>query len=273
MDAQVKLAVAMSILRARSQSVNDVQHWKKKAKERKNKLAKLKHDLKEIQDDMLSKMLPQVASCKCNFFENFDKSSLEGQAGNEERDTYSINQVLFRQFLRQVHLTKRLKNHKDSSAGCHLPNGPSVEDEKEKLASATNFLLEIIDMQSPAYSKQLFATYSHQAVDFIKDTLQVLLTIEEADKFIVGLVNNLAMHLVERIYCTSKYDGLDSASHDKQFHVQHIMHKLGAVPFIGQRMLLAASQSIASLADSLLCMGPFDSTITQLHNCMFIMIT
>eukprot|EP01018_Ginkgo_biloba_P036547 Gb_25080 [translate_table: standard] len=60
--------------------------------------------------------------------------------------------------------------------------------------------------------------------------------------------------------------------HDNQFHVQHIMRKLGAQPYIGQRILLAASQRIASVTDSLLCMDPFDATITEVHNCMFIMI-
>jgi hypothetical protein len=64
---------------------------------------------------------------------------------------------------------------------------------------------------------------------------------EENDKFIVGFFNNLAMHLVERICYTSKYDDWDNSIHDQEFCVHNIMCKLGAIPFIGQKSLLATS--------------------------------
>ncbi|KAH9320855.1 hypothetical protein KI387_015494, partial [Taxus chinensis] len=103
-------------------------------------------------------------------------------------------------------------------------------------------------------------------------SLQGLLMGEEDETFIVGLVNNLMVHLINRICCSPKHDDLDISIPDTKFHVQHIMRKLGAVPFIGQRILLATSQKITSVADNLFCMDPFDPMFCQVHDSMFIML-
>ncbi|XP_057857397.1 protein MULTIPOLAR SPINDLE 1 isoform X4 [Cryptomeria japonica] len=238
MDAQLKLAMAMSILRSRSkqpQAVQDLQHWKKKAKERKGELIKLKNDIKEIKDGMLSEMLPQVASCKCQFFDILNSSSTEEQIRSQEGDDCAMHDVLLRQFLRKVRLRERLKNHKDICTGCVLPiDHYSCDGEKGNLVFVANFLLELVNMQSPAFNKQLFSTYAHQAVDFIRD--------------------------------------FDASVYNTEFHVQHIMRKLGVVPFIGQRILLATSETIISVTDSLFCMDPFDPTFFQVHESMFTMM-
>ncbi|GLJ48202.1 hypothetical protein SUGI_1017920 [Cryptomeria japonica] len=276
MDAQLKLAMAMSILRSRSkqpQAVQDLQHWKKKAKERKGELIKLKNDIKEIKDGMLSEMLPQVASCKCQFFDILNSSSTEEQIRSQEGDDCAMHDVLLRQFLRKVRLRERLKNHKDICTGCVLPiDHYSCDGEKGNLVFVANFLLELVNMQSPAFNKQLFSTYAHQAVDFIRDSVQGLSTREEDETFITAVVNNLIRLLINRICSTPKHNDFDASVYNTEFHVQHIMRKLGVVPFIGQRILLATSETIISVTDSLFCMDPFDPTFFQVHESMFTMM-
>ncbi|KAF5204324.1 Multipolar spindle, partial [Thalictrum thalictroides] len=63
-----------------------------------------------------------------------------------------------------------------------------------------------------------------------------------------------------------------SSDSDAQFCVQHLLRKLGAEPYIGHRTMLAVSQRILALADSLLFMDPFDNVFPNAHSCMFLLI-
>lgn len=56
---------------------------------------------------------------------------------------------------------------------------------------------------------------------------------------------------------------------DVQFYIQHLIRKLGYEPFIGQRSLIAVSQNIYSVAETLLFSHPFDDNFPQKHEGMF----
>ncbi|KAA8535381.1 hypothetical protein F0562_030384 [Nyssa sinensis] len=59
---------------------------------------------------------------------------------------------------------------------------------------------------------------------------------------------------------------------DAQFHVQHLIRKLGSEPFVGQRVILSVSQRISVLAESFLFMDPFDDAFPSMHSCMYMTI-
>lgn len=59
---------------------------------------------------------------------------------------------------------------------------------------------------------------------------------------------------------------------DAQFNVQHLFRKLGNEEFIGQRIILAVSQKISNVSESLLLVDPFDDSFPDMHGNMFIMI-
>lgn len=59
---------------------------------------------------------------------------------------------------------------------------------------------------------------------------------------------------------------------DAQFNVQHLFRKLGNEAFIGQRIILAVSQKISNVSESLLLVDPFDDSFPDMHDNMFIMI-
>ncbi|CAK9168876.1 unnamed protein product [Ilex paraguariensis] len=78
--------------------------WKRKAKERKQEILRLKEDLKEAEDDMQCDLFPQSANCKCYFFDNMGNSSpMRFGDGSDRR----FNDVLRRRFLSQVRLKER----------------------------------------------------------------------------------------------------------------------------------------------------------------------
>ncbi|KAJ0031080.1 hypothetical protein Pint_14357 [Pistacia integerrima] len=81
-------------------SESDALRWKRKAKERKQDLIRLREDLREAEDSSHCDLFPQSASCKCCFFDRLGKLSpkIDGDASYRR-----FNDVLRRRFLRQVH--------------------------------------------------------------------------------------------------------------------------------------------------------------------------
>ncbi|XP_022755336.1 protein MULTIPOLAR SPINDLE 1 isoform X3 [Durio zibethinus] len=109
-DESLKLAVAISLLRSKflqhhpSPSQTDALKWKRKAKERKQEILRLRDDLKEAEDASQCDLFPQTASCKCYFFDNMGKLSPNRLGDASDR---RFNDVLRRRFLRQVRLRER----------------------------------------------------------------------------------------------------------------------------------------------------------------------
>lgn len=65
--------------------------------------------------------------------------------------------------------------------------------------------------------------------------------------------------------------GRDDIGNDVQFYVQHLIRKLGKAVYLGQRALLAVSQKIPVIAESVLFSDPFDDKFPDLHQYMFIL--
>ncbi|KVH93674.1 hypothetical protein Ccrd_004279, partial [Cynara cardunculus var. scolymus] len=59
---------------------------------------------------------------------------------------------------------------------------------------------------------------------------------------------------------------------DAQFHVQHLLRKLGSESYIGQRVILAVSQRISLLAENLLFLDPFEPTFPETHSSLYVLI-
>ncbi|CAI9285608.1 unnamed protein product [Lactuca saligna] len=57
-----------------------------------------------------------------------------------------------------------------------------------------------------------------------------------------------------------------------QFHVQHLLRKLGSESCVGQQVILAVSQRISLLSENLLFLDPFDSAFFEMHTSLYILI-
>ncbi|XP_048227493.1 protein MULTIPOLAR SPINDLE 1 [Ricinus communis] len=272
-DQSLKLAVAISLLRSKllqkqkpplsgdPPPESDVTRWKRKAKERKQQLFRLREDLKEAEDASRCDLSSQGASCKCFFYDNLGKLNSDG---SDQR----FNDVLRRRFLRQV----RLKGRKRTDGSNQRQRFPdfSSEDEAEQLRASIDFLVDLCDTASPVQEAN-FANWSHQAVDFILATLRNLLSTGKNMDFIEGIVSSLIMRLIRRMCSPSQQDG-PSIDTDAQFYIQHLIRKLGSEAYIGQRSLFSVSQRISVVAETLLFMDPFDDSFPYIHRCLYIMI-
>ncbi|KAJ4709552.1 Protein MULTIPOLAR SPINDLE 1 [Melia azedarach] len=283
-DESLKIAVAISLLRSKLLH-NQNQHrntepppptesealsWKRKAKERKQELLRLKEDLREAEDASHCDLFPQSASCKCYFFDNLGKLSPKGAADGSDR---RFNDVLRRRFLRQVRVKERRRRNGDSVQRRRYTD-ISIEDEVEQLRASVDFLVELCDTFSPVEEAN-FANWSHQAVDFILASLKNLVSVGRNMETIEGTVSSLIARLVRRMCFSLKEDGesleSDHIDNDSQFCIQHVIRKLAIEPYIGQRVILSVSQRISLLAENLLFSDPFDDAFPNMHACMFLL--
>ncbi|CAJ2649607.1 unnamed protein product [Trifolium pratense] len=241
-DESIKLAVAVSLLRSKfienSNAISPSQseallRWKRKAKERKQEILRLREDLKETQDASHCDLFPENASCKCYFFDNLGQLSPKRDGNDSSNNRF--NDVLRRRFLRQVRFKERRRRIGSSSSSSQqrISFGLAEEDETEQLKASVDFLVELCESVSSVDDSK-FANLAHQSVDFIL--------------------------------------GSQHSDTSAQFCIQHLVRKLGSEPYIGQRAILSVCQKILVLAERLLFSDPFDDTFPDMHECMFIMI-
>ncbi|XP_045812925.1 protein MULTIPOLAR SPINDLE 1 isoform X2 [Trifolium pratense] len=241
-DESIKLAVAVSLLRSKfienSNAISPSQseallRWKRKAKERKQEILRLREDLKETQDASHCDLFPENASCKCYFFDNLGQLSPKRDGNDSSNNRF--NDVLRRRFLRQVRFKERRRRIGSSSSSSQqrISLGLAEEDETEQLKASVDFLVELCETVSSVDDSK-FANLAHQSVDFIL--------------------------------------GSQHSDTSAQFCIQHLVRKLGSEPYIGQRAILSVCQKILVLAERLLFSDPFDDTFPDMHECMFIMI-
>ncbi|ESR66826.1 hypothetical protein CICLE_v10009099mg [Citrus x clementina] len=281
-DESIKLAVAISLLRSKllhcrnqnaddPSSESDALRWKRKAKDRKQELLRLREDLREAEDALHYDLLPQSASCKCYFFDNLGKLSPSGAGDGSD---YRFNDVLRRRFLRQVRLQERRRKRTSDSTQRRRFTDLNSEDEVEQLRASVDFLVDLCDTVSPAEEAN-FANWSHQAVDFILASLRNLLSAGKNMESIEGTIRSLIMRLVRRMCSSLKDDGdaseSDNIDNDSQFCIQHMIRKLAFDPYIGHRVMLLVSQRISVLAEKLLFSDPFDDAFPNMHSCMFLL--
>ncbi|OWM65837.1 hypothetical protein CDL15_Pgr015262 [Punica granatum] len=247
-DQSLKLALAISLLRSKLQHKQppppppslpppppppeaDALRWKRKAKERKQEILRLREDLKVAEDASRAHQVPEVASCKCYFYNELGKMSSKELVDGSD---CSFSDVLRRRFLKQVRYKQR-RRKRDGSISDQRRSTTDLnkEDETEQLISAVDFLVDLCDTVF-SVEEANFANWCHQAADFLLEP-----------------------------------DDIDS---DVQFYVQHLIRKLACEPYIGQRILVAVSQNIYSMAESLLFCNPFDDNFVQMHGAMFILI-
>ncbi|KAK7347612.1 hypothetical protein VNO80_22148 [Phaseolus coccineus] len=283
-DESLKLAVAISLLRSKilknanessalspSQS-NALLRWKRKAKERKQEILRLREDLKDAQDASHCDLFPETAACKCYFFDKIGEVNPKHHGtGCDSR----FSDVLRRRFLRQVRFKERRRkigsSSPSSSSQQRLSLGLIKEDEAEQLRASVDFLVDLCSSLS-SMDDSKFANVAHQAVDFILVALKNLLSMGRNHELVEGIVNSLVTRL-SRQMCTSLSE--NESQHtgtNAQFCVQHLIRKLGSEPYIGQRAILSVCQRLSVLAERLLFSDPFDDGFPELHECMFKMI-
>ncbi|XP_061347531.1 protein MULTIPOLAR SPINDLE 1 [Gastrolobium bilobum] len=280
-DESLKLAVAISLLRSKvlknikdpnalSPSQSDaLLRWKRKAKERKQEILRLREDLKEAQDTSHCDLFPESASCKCYFFDNSGELSPKHH-GNGSHGRF--NDVLRRRFLRQVRFKERRKRvGSSSSSHQRLSLGLIEEDETEQLRASVDFLVELCDSVSPVDDSK-FANLAHQAVDFILVSLKNLLSMGRNLELVEGIINSLVTRLTRQMCSLLSENGSQHTDSNAQYCIQHLIRKLGSEPYIGQRAILSVCQRILVLAERLLFSDPFDDAFPDMHECMFIMI-
>ncbi|KAJ4911135.1 multipolar spindle 1 [Raphanus sativus] len=254
-EESLKLAIAVSLLRSKiqkrrsssstlrcnSSSKTDALRWKHKAKERKKEIIRLQEDLKDAESGSHCDLFPANASCKCYFFDNLGEFS--GRRFGEEASEPRFNLVLRRRFLRL---------------------GPVYEEEAEHLKISIDFLLELAEADSNA---SYFSNWSHQAVDSILASLRKLISIGRNLESVEESISFMITQLINRM-CTP-FKGNETSI---GFYAQHLIRKLGSDSRIGQRAIFAISQRISVLAENLLVMDPFDESLPEIDECVFILI-
>nr|XP_043625425.1 protein MULTIPOLAR SPINDLE 1 [Erigeron canadensis] len=281
-EESLKLAIAVALLRSKllqKPSSSDTSHpssstsnvdalkWKRKAKERKQEILTLKQDLIQIEDGLHQELVSGGASCKCYFFDNLGKLSPNKLAG--EGFDSGFNDVLRRRFLRQVRLKERRKRRIDGSTQ-RLFLSENNAEETEQLGASVDFLVDLCDTTSVNPDDTNIANWSHQAVDFILEAIKNILSMGKNTEPVEGIVGSLSMRLVRKM-CTTLQEA-HQFKNDSQFHVQHLLRKLGSESFIGQRVILAVSQKISSVAENLLFLDPFEPSFPEMHNSLYILI-
>ncbi|CAH1426617.1 unnamed protein product [Lactuca virosa] len=281
-DESLKLAIAIALLRSKflkkpsatlhppsATSSSDAIKWKRKAKERKQEIFRLKKNLEEVEDGLHHELFAGSVSCKCYFFENLGKLN-PNQLSGEGFDG-GFNDVLRRRFLRQVRLKERRKRRSEGSTQRSFWSEDNAE-EVEQLRASVDFLVELCDtLSSPDDTN--FANWSHQAVDFILDAIKNILSKGTSIQHVEGIVGNLSLRLVKKMCTTSQGNETHHQFEtDAQFHVQHLLRKLGSESCVGQRVILAVSQRISLLSENLLFLDPFDSAFFEMHTSLYILI-
>ncbi|CAL1414976.1 unnamed protein product [Linum trigynum] len=280
-EEQLKLAVAISLLQSKllhkrppppqpdASSGSDALRWKRKAKDRKQEIVRLREDLKEAEDaSSQCDLFPQTAVCKCYFFDDVGKLRFEG-AGDGSVSRF--DDVIRRRFFRQVRMKQRRRNRDDPSLRLRFPE-LSSENEVDQLRASVDFLVELCDGTASPMEEANFANWSHQAVDSILESLRKILPVGENMEVVEGIVTSLIVRLLRRICCPAHRDDSNCVAIDHRPRVQHLLRKLGGEPFIGQRTLLSVCERISTTAGNLLCMDPFDDTFPNIHQSLFIMI-
>ncbi|KAL6858716.1 hypothetical protein ACP4OV_017718 [Aristida adscensionis] len=219
-------------------------------------------------------MEPPVASCRCHFFDGCgDLPPQPGADGGE----HWVDEVLRRRFLRLV----RWKEKRHFNA----------EDEMQQLSMSIDFLVQLSDgIFAKGEAGPSFATFSHQAVDFILASLKNILSSEREKELVEEIVDGLVTRLMKRMCTVPENAGISDSGldlhqlmlnfgiqgsadcSDAQFSVQHLFRKLGNEKFIGQRIILAVSQKISNVSERLLLVDPFDDAFPDMHGNIFIMI-
>ncbi|XP_020100855.1 protein MULTIPOLAR SPINDLE 1 isoform X2 [Ananas comosus] len=271
----LKVALALALLRHRrhplspppSSSAADpdpLLHWKRKAKDRKRELMRLREELKLLQDGVRCEdERPPIASCRCHFFDGCG----DGAGGG-----HWIDEVLRRRFLRLVRWKERRKRV-DGSIRRRSFIEFNNENEIERFGTSIEFLVELSDniMGKGEYDSS-FSTFCHQAVDFILASLKNIISSQKESELLEEMANGLIMRLMKRM-CTMNDSKLSSDSFsDSQFCIQHLIRKLGNEAYFGQRILLSVSEKISIVAESFLFTDPFDDTFPGMHDSMFMMI-
>uniref|UniRef100_A0A0D9XAR5 Multipolar spindle 1 n=1 Tax=Leersia perrieri TaxID=77586 RepID=A0A0D9XAR5_9ORYZ len=256
----LKAALAMALLHynrlpsraATSSSASSPQallHWKRKAKDRKREILRLREELKLLQDGARGEeMEPPVASCRCHFFDGCGDlpPAADGDGGE-----HWIDEVLRRRFLRLEY---------------------NNEDEIQQLSLSIDFLVELSDgIFAKRHAAASFATFSHQAVDFILASLKNILSSERQKEITEEIINGLIARLMKRM-CNTRENAGSADCSDAQFSLQHLFRKLGNEEFVGQRIILAISQKISNVSEKILLVDPFDDAFPEMHSNMFIMI-
>ncbi|KAM3336966.1 protein MULTIPOLAR SPINDLE 1 [Capsicum galapagoense] len=296
-DESLKLAVAMAILRSKllhkppsapppppppysftaaaataaaaSSSDDDALKWKRKAKERKQEIVRLKEDLKVAEDGSQYDLFPKSASCKCYFF---DELGLLSPKRTGDCSDQRFSDVLRRRFLRQVRIKER-KRRRTNDSLLHRISERDNETNVEQLSTSVDFLLELCDTLSPqSLEEGNFKNWCHQAVDFILGTLATMSPTEKNREPVEGIINSLIMRLLRRMCSALQGDESHHFDTAVQFYIQHLMRKIGNEALVGQRLIFAVSQRISAIAESLLFMDPFDAAFPSMNNSMYMMI-
>uniref|UniRef100_M8BZL5 Multipolar spindle 1 n=1 Tax=Aegilops tauschii TaxID=37682 RepID=M8BZL5_AEGTA len=151
------------------------------------------------------------------------------------------------------------------------------EDEIQQLSLSTDFLVELSDgIFAKRESCSTFATFSHQAVNFILSLLKNILLSKREKELVEEIIDGLVTRLMKRMCTIPENAGTSDSGpvdcSDAQFNVQHLFRKLGNEEFIGQRIILAVSQKISNVSESLLLLDPFDDSFPDMHGNMFIIL-
>ncbi|KAG8087674.1 hypothetical protein GUJ93_ZPchr0010g9070 [Zizania palustris] len=307
----LKAALAMALIhynripsRAAASSSSSPQalvRWKRKAKDRKREILRLREELKLLQDGARGEeMEPPVSSCRCHFFDGCGELPPPLPPPDGDAGEHWVDEVLRRRFLRlgavmaSMHYllfeylllpvefilqicsiaTVRWKE-KQRRLDRSLPASSLMEynsqDEIQQLSLSIDFLMELSDgIFAKREAGSSFATLSHQAVDFILASLKNILSSEREKEIVEEIINGLVARLMKRM-CTIPENAGSVDCSDAQFSLQHLFRKLGNEEFVGQRIILAVSQKISNVSETLLLVDPFDDTFPEMHSNMFVM--
>ncbi|CAM8895187.1 unnamed protein product [Rhodiola kirilowii] len=203
-DESLKLAVAVTLLRnklARKElpaTESDARRWKKKAKGRKQELLRLRDELRVAEEGMQDDLFPQNVACKCYFFSDMGISSSKHPC-----DSFDVIIYSFMGFL--VRLKERKKKLTGGSVQQLYFSDFSNEDGMEQFKASIDFLAELCEHVTPE-DEARFANWSHQAIEFILDSLKNM-QLKENSEDVERSVSSLIMRMVRRMTTSRQRNG------------------------------------------------------------------
>ncbi|KAG4113251.1 hypothetical protein ERO13_D13G211300v2 [Gossypium hirsutum] len=225
-EEPLKLAVAISLLRSKflqrhpppPSLSDDALKWKRKAKERKQEILKLKDDLKEAEEASQCDIFPQTASCKCYFFDNLGKLSPNRLGDGSDR---RFHDVLRRRFLRQVRLRERRRtcgSSRKRHAFAALKNLLSMGKNLESVEGVVSRLIMCLvrEMSSPSRRDEARKSDTNSQLD-IQHLLRKLGCQSYIGQRIILSISQRISVLAESLLFSDPFDETFPAMHECMF--------------------------------------------------------
>ncbi|KAJ7295609.1 hypothetical protein O6H91_03G025900 [Diphasiastrum complanatum] len=248
---QVRLALALALSKARGTKSSDaaiVSALEAKAELLKNEVVVLGQKVKEAEENVKELLLHVPSKPQCC-------------QHNSKPNSFNANLAL------------SYDSAVTNNALRHILRCASPAEKIHKVIIAADFIFELIGGSKSGAKGQCSQSLLCQSVEFLKDCVVFLL--QESNNGVVlaeRITKRILMLTTKKVLSFSSPQDLNGVFFSDHASLQHILFQLSYVPFIGQRLLLIASQQIAVVSEMVSHVDPFeDEKVTNTYENVFFM--